>query len=387
MKLKTLKFAVAFSSLFVWVSLIVTDVCLFSQRECFLHRTEYKESIVALLNGLSFQETLDAHENEENLVDLPRGLNQHLWANNCVKTIETLCNFPVFPKAPDRRHIIFRTEISAPRDAAGIDGHRLFGYVFPNSTGEYQFSLASNGFAELWLSLSSSWRVAKKIAFIRPFDVQSTITRGEFGASKTQTSTKFHLKGARRYYIEILYTLGAQSKQVNFLQVAWKRPQETYFEIIEGEYLSLFKNDSEKEMYKMFDDELPHALSCMSKNQKGYGNKYMRPEVLPYLEHKAVSKALDFCEYRPSYLLYPANLIGFQRYDGVSRHAHRTYSFPYPIVDSIVRNKGVAVQFYAEYPLDEEEAWSVVNRYMDAIEESYSGSRRFDCLLVVFIRR
>ena len=365
MKVRAIKSTVAVVSLLVFLFLVVTNFCLFN-RTCFPYRigTAFTTSIVASL------EPLGVLDYDDNVTDLPRGLNQHIWENNCVKTIETLCNFPVFPNAPDQRQVISRTEITAPKDA-GTDGHRLFGFVLPNSTGEYQFAVASNGFAEIWLSLTKHWRAAKKVAFIRPFDAQS-VTKWNFNASETQISSGIHLKAKGKYYIEIMYALGAHDKSENFLQVAWKRPQESNFKVMGSEYLLSYTNDSEKGRYKMFDDKLPHALPCARKHQKGYENKHMRPETTPYLEHTAVNKALEFCEYRPSYLLDPANLKGFGQYHGVYRHVRKTYSFPLPIVDGIMRNQG-ATHFSSDYPLDEEEAWSVVNRYMDAIEKSYSG--------------
>ena len=370
-KLRTLKLAVAFGSVFVWFSLLLTDVCLFSQHECFPHRTKFKASIILSLERLSFQETL-VTDFEEDVLDLPRGLNHHVWKNNCVTTLETLCNFPAFPRAPDKRKVLFRTEITTPEDSA-TDGHRLLGYVLPNSTSEYQFAVTSNGFAEVWLSLNKRWRGAKRIAYIKPFNVDYAVPKWRFNVSKTQISAGINLRARRRYYIEILYAFGAQNKSESFLQVAWKRQQESCFKIIDGESLSPYTNDSEKGKYKMFDDELPHTVSCAAKNEKGYGNKYMMPETLPYLEHTAVERMLDYCEYRPSYRLDPANLLGFRRYDGVVKHMHKTYSFPYPIVKGIVRDKKTKALFYAELPLDEEEAWSVVHRYMDALEKGYSG--------------
>ena len=370
MKLRRIKSAFAVGSLVVWIFFIVTNVCLFN-RKCYPDQTAFKASIVSSLEWLSFQEPLGVIDYEGKYVtDLPGGLNQHIWENNCVKTIETLCNFPVFPNAPDQRQVISRTEITAPKDA-GTDGYRLFGFVLPNSTGEYQFAVASNGFAEIWLSLSKNWRAAKRIAFIRPFDVQS-VMKWNFNASETQISTGINLKAKAKYYIEIMYTLGAQEISDNFLQVAWKQPQESNFKIIGSENLLLYANDSEKGRYKMFDDELPQALSCTTKHEKAYDNKHMRPETMPYLEHTAVNRALEFCEYRPSYLLDPANLKDFWRYQGVKQLAKKTYSFPLPIVDGIVRNQG-SVHFSSDYPLNEEEAWSVAFRYMDALEKSYSG--------------
>ena len=370
MKLRVIKITFALVLLLVSLLLIVTNVCLFNGT-CLAEHPQLKTSIFASLERLSFQEPLSFLDYSDNVTDLPRGLNQHIWGKNCVKTIETLCNFPVFPNAPDQRQVISRTEITAPKDVA-TDGHRLFGFVLPNSTGEYQFAVASNGFAEIWLSLSKNWRAAKKVAFIRPFDVQS-ISKWDFNASRTQISSGIHLKANVKYYIEIMYTLGAHhDNSENFLQVAWKRPQESNFIIIGSEFLLMFTNDSEKGRYKMFDDELPLALSCATKHRKSNENKHMRPETIPYLEHTAVNKALEFCEYRPSYLLDSANLKGFGQYHGVYRHAHKTYSSPLAIVDGIVRNKA-ATYFSSDYPLDEEEAWSVVNRYMDAIEKTYFG--------------
>ena len=259
MKIRGVKSAVSVGSLLVCVSIIVMNFCLFN-RKCFPEQTAFKASITSLLKRLSFQDALDFLDyHKENIIDLAGGLNQHIWENNCVRTIETLCNFPVFPNAPDQRQVISRTEITAPTDSS-TDGHRLFGFVLPNSTGEYQFAVASNGFAEIWLSLSKNWRAAKQIASISPADVKST-AKWNFSTSKTQISSGIHLNANVKYYIEILYTLGTRDKSEKFLQVAWKVQQESTFKIIDSESLLLFKNDSEKGRYKMFDDELPHALS------------------------------------------------------------------------------------------------------------------------------
>ena len=367
MRLRAVKSTFSVGALLVCVFIIVTNFCLYSTN-CSSKKIAFKSSIIASLERLSFQGGFLDYK--ENVIELPGGLNQHIWENNSVKTIETLCNFPVFPNAPDQRQVISQTEITAPNDA-GTDGHRLFGFVLPNSTGEYQFAVASNGFAEIWLSLSKNWRAAKQIATVRPFDVQSP-AKWNFNTSKTQISSRIHLNANVEYYIEILYTLGARDKSEKFLQVAWRGPQESTFKIMGSEFLLLFKNDSDKGRYKMFDDELPHALSCATKHEKDSENKHMRPETIPYLEHTAVSKALQFCEYRPSYLLDPANVKGFRRYRGVLNHAHKTHSFPLPNVAG-VRNEPGGNDFSCYYPWDEEEARSVVTRYMNALDKSYSG--------------
>ena len=57
---------------------------------------------------------------------------------NCLMSLEQLCNFPIFPKAPDKRSLVNNVNISL--SANEVDGLRLLGFLQPNVTGEY-FSL------------------------------------------------------------------------------------------------------------------------------------------------------------------------------------------------------------------------------------------------------
>lgn len=367
MRLRTIKLGLTFASLSFAAFLIVSHICVFSQYECLSVSTTVESSMHALLQRISLQESLqDAHH-------LLRGLNHHLWEKNCVRKIETLCNFPVFPKAPDQRHVIYRTEIKEPIYAA-TDAHRLLGFLIPSTTGEYHFGVASNGFAEVWLSGSENWRTAIQIASVTPLRKKSEIYKWEFNSFQTQISSGILLEARARYYIEILYALGTPNETDNFLQVTWKRPQEANFEVITGHELSLFTNDIKMAKYKVFDDDLPMAFSCISKLKHGNNNKHMRidPERIPFLDHTAVNKALPYCEYQPSYVLTESRLQGFKQFDGVRRHIQRTYIYPFPVVDGIIRLKR-SFNLYYEFSLDEEEAWSIVYRYMEAIELNYFG--------------
>ena len=103
------------------------------------------------------------------------------------------------------------------------------------------------------LAWARTGRSGKRIAFIRPFDAQS-VPKWNFDASETQISTGIHLKAKGKYYIKIMYALGAHGKSENFLQVAWKQPQQSNFKTIGSEYLLVYTNDSEKGRYKIFDD-------------------------------------------------------------------------------------------------------------------------------------
>ena len=72
-----------------------------------------------------------------------KGLNQHTWEGRCLQSLEKLCSFPIFPKAPDRRGIVDNVNISS--NAKQVTGLRLLGFLRPNVTGEYFFSVESFG--------------------------------------------------------------------------------------------------------------------------------------------------------------------------------------------------------------------------------------------------
>ena len=295
-----------------------------------------------------------------------KGLNQHTWQGDCQISFEQLCNYPIFPKAPDARK--FAEDVNITSSLNEVDGLRLMGFLRPNVSGDYIFLIASAGFAELWLSSNKNWKNATKIAYTSPsMEAPKSLAIGEL---ETQISNNVRLAAGKAYYMEVIYAKGIKKSSAPFIQVAWKRPAKSGFEIIDRTFFLPYTNDSGKAKMKVYDDDLPDVLACAPLRQK-IANKYMRPEVLPYLEGTAVNKALEFCEYRPSYLLDPTNLVGFKQYQGVYSHCHKTYSFPYPNVDGVIRNQGVHEGFKAENPLEEQEARSVVNRYMAALEKNY----------------
>ena len=91
----------------------------------------------------------------------------------------------------------------------------------------------------------------------------------------------------------------------------------------------------------------------------------MKPETLPTLESVYVSKALNFCEYGPSYLLDPAKKENSGRYHSVYRHAHLTFPISKHTVEGLTPER--AARFLAEEPLSDGEARVV------ALEESCPG--------------
>ena len=68
---------------------------------------------------------------EAKIVYFLKGLNQHIWTKNCQKSLEQLCNFPIFPNAPDSRSMVKNVNITS--SVKDVDGIRLLGFLRPVS--------------------------------------------------------------------------------------------------------------------------------------------------------------------------------------------------------------------------------------------------------------
>ena len=291
-----------------------------------------------------------------------RGLNRHTWDKQCPISLEQLCNYPIFPKAPDNRSIVQNADVICT--GTTIAGIRLLGYLRPNATGEYHFLLASNGLAEVWLSTSQSWKNAKKIAYINPHYSRSTLNRVAFQAMKSQISDGISLSARKRYYFEVIYVQDTQQSNEHLIQVAWKPPDKISFDIVDSKFFSPYKNDSVKSAMKIYDDSLPDVLACV-KFQRKFAS--LKPETRPFLEHAPVERVLKVCKYEPSYILKSANLSNFKRFHGVRRYTRKTSSYPFSKVDGVKTGKA-SKTFIAEYPLDAKEAIVVVSKYFEALK-------------------
>lgn len=229
---------------------------------------------------------------------------------------------------------------------------RLLGYIRPNVTDVYQFLLTSIGSAEMWLSSSSDWKDARRIA----------------AASGTQNlSNPISLVGGKKYYIEAIYVQAELKNSQQLVQISWKRLNSADgFDVIDGAFFSPYTNDDEKYEFEVYDDKLPGALYCAQFDRRST-NKFLRPEKLPYLERAAVDQVLEVCDYSPSYLIDPENLPSdFQMYYGVSLYVQRTNVYP-PL-------NGTRMAFEEMiFFLEEEAAFSVINKYFEELSGVFPG--------------
>lgn len=294
-----------------------------------------------------------------------RGLNEHSWEKPCTVDLEHLCNYPIFPNAPDNRNIVPNVNVmSSDEMVAGI---RFLGYLRPDVTDYYQFMVATNGFAELWLSTDKTWTNSRKIAFVNTKYSKSEI-RVSIAALQSQISSGVSLIAGESYYIEVLYMRDTNPSQEHLIQVAWKRPHESHFDVIGNEVFVPYKNDSDKAAMKAYDYDIPDVLACVNSRRK----TVLMEQTLPFLGHDKVKDALEYCEYNASYVLTPsANFSSFKRYQGVHKHTLKTGSFPFVEVEGVLKKRRLAKAFAAEYPMDGREAISVVSKYFQALKRVY----------------
>lgn len=294
-----------------------------------------------------------------------RGLNEHSWEKPCTVDLEHLCNYPIFPNAPDNRNIVPNVNVmSSDEMVAGI---RFLGYLRPDVTDYYQFMVATNGFAELWLSTDKTWTNSRKIAFVNTKYSKSEI-RVSIEALQSQISSGVSLIAGESYYIEVLYMQDTNPSQEHLIQVAWKRPHESHFDVIGNEVFVPYKNDSDKAAMKAYDYDIPDVLACVNSRRK----TVLMEQTLPFLGHDKVKDALEYCEYNASYVLTPsANFSSFKRYQGVHKHTLKTGSFPFVEVEGVLKKRRLAKAFAAEYPMDGREAISVVSKYFQALKRVY----------------
>ncbi|MFN0125928.1 MAG: LamG-like jellyroll fold domain-containing protein [Verrucomicrobiales bacterium] len=113
-------------------------------------------------------------------------------------------------------------------------GARIYGWVTPTETANYQFFLRSDDASELWISSDASPTNANIAAF------EPTCCRA-FLESGDVTSTLITLTARQRYYIEVLYKEGGGG---DYAEVAWRKEGDTtpaaQLTPIPGQFLSTY---------------------------------------------------------------------------------------------------------------------------------------------------
>ena len=271
-------------------------------------------------------------------------LNLHVWSETCARDLNILCNFPMFPKAPDKRLLLNNTKVT--KDLAIAEaGIRLFGFILPDRSGVYVFAVKFCP-AEVWLSHNEDLRNARKI-----WDTELKLSQGRKGFG---VSDKIELIAGKRYFIEVVATCFRQRHKV---QLLWKTPMKSGFEVIKGKFLSHYMNQSLNNS-KIYDNLLPDSPVCTSRRNKTTYFPVQRE--ISYLSHDQVKDILPYCDYDPSYTVNKR----VKRWHAITFYAINTFVYPFPDHPGLNGNK---------YPLDKDEALEVSSIFMESLENQMPG--------------
>lgn len=286
------------------------------------------------------------------------GLNAHVWYDVCASSVKSLCNYPLFPQAPNKRTLITTTDLSRVQDNYA---QRIFGILHPPRTGKYRFAISSDDFSELWLSPSEDPSKAVLICSVKEWS-----GRDEFQRWPSQISKQVDLQENRKYYIEIIHV---QFGGDEFIKVVWSVPgRRAVFKAIHSDSTSLFFNDTGSPLHNYF--TAPPSAACDSRSHHQHNSE---PEVkgMPvYLPHEALADVLPYCDYKPSYLQknkipdVPQNVYAF-----LNSHYFPVDSFP-PIEYKEVVNPFSA---FGNHELDIMAAQKAAKLYMDSLHQHYPG--------------
>jgi len=263
-------------------------------------------------------------------------LNLHLFTETCAADLNILCNFPMFPKAPDNRLLLNTTKLTKGSTGGGA-GIRLFGYITPAKSGLHMFTVQFCQ-AEVWLSHNENLKHLRKISDTGNFSKQ------EIG-----------LIAGQNYFIEVVATCFRQRNQI---QLLWKTPVSSVFEIISGTFLTPFVDDSGLNS-KIYDGLLPDSSVCTSRRYKT--TYFQVHQEISYLSHDEVQDILPYCDYNPSYTVKKR----IKHYQAISRYHVGTFVYPFPD-DKNLKNAN-------DCPLNKDEALEVVRIFMESFEEKMLG--------------
>lgn len=159
-----------------------------------------------------------------NPVNIGEGkISRQLWSN--ITDLQNSSNYPGYPDISDE---INRLEIAGLHDNYG---QRVRGYIYPPETGNYNFYIAGDDSAHLYLSANESPYSKNIITYTNDYT-----SYREWSKYSTQKSSNIFLEKNKKYYIEILHK---EKNGGDHFSVAWSGPNMS-LEIVDGMFLSTY---------------------------------------------------------------------------------------------------------------------------------------------------
>ena len=156
------------------------------------------------------------------------GLLREVWNGVNSSDIWALMADPRYPDNPDSRGLI--EAYCGPSNVGDAYGTRVRGYIHPDVTGDYRFTVTGDNQTKLILSTDDTEANGQPIA-----EVIGHTGPHEFHKMASQKSGVIRLVAGRRYYTELIHQEGVGG---DFFNVFWQTPTNSSRVIVPGANLS-----------------------------------------------------------------------------------------------------------------------------------------------------
>ncbi len=161
-------------------------------------------------------------------ISTQNGLLREVWTEITGTTVASLVADPSYQGDPDLTEILAQAQ--TPENSGSNYGARLRGWIVPETTGEYVFTLTSNDASMAYLSLN-----ADPVNKVLIANVPGSTLPDEYDAYPSQVSEPIELQAGVYYYLEILHKQGTGG---DHLALRWQGEGAIDPEVIPGSVLS-----------------------------------------------------------------------------------------------------------------------------------------------------
>ena len=344
--------------LLFWAILFFVVVLLVKNRKRRGGRTGDEADIFSMLNSsklLTIEEDVEKQPAEGRL-------NVSVWEDICGYELLSLKEFPLFPHAPSTLLTTSSLRIHF-REGFENFGLRIFGFLSPAESGNYNFHLASSGSSELWISLDPNPENSKLIA-----NVTSGIT------SKYERNA-IYLSTGKRYYMEILHKHGRHDEEkLNYMRLKWRSSnwKEQELRDIPSEVLTASEDDQNSNVFgkikfqSLLSQQVVHRNNVLPMHIQHRAPSFVNEEVkrrteiyhLPFISEEDTRDIFPPCQYNPSYIVKKP----LERYQATwETHYTSIYPFDYSDIVAGKMDKDADFVSFGNDQMDENTARKIVS--------------------------
>ena len=284
-------------------------------------------------------------------------LNVAIWEEICGHEMQTLKEFPVFPHGPSTRLLTSSLRLKFTPEFENF-GLRIFGFLSPYESGNYDFYIASSGTSELWISSDSKPQNSKLIL---------NTTAGVYSWKYSNKRNSIPLLAGKRYYLEILVKHGSHGKgKLNHLHVTWKLPREHEPKEIPLDVFIAYDRTFDRDTGVVLPIHVKHRDPSFVNEEV---QRRAEMHYLPFISEGDSQNLFPPCVYNPSYLVKGP----LKRYQG-TWEMHYTSIYPFDHAD-VVEPKGEAGDFltFSNDQLNESTAKTIVSQVWTQIQRKFPG--------------